>query len=228
MCGRFALNRALQQLLANVRANRIETNGRNFQPNNNIGPSDAAPVLTDNVIQLFVFGIQNGSGGNVLYNARSETVLEKFSRDITTRRCVVPVDGYFEFDKTKQPFYFHKTDADLMFLAGFYTKKGEFVILTREATKEARKVHTRMPIILSQNEVEQWQSEKWEQLIDIKPPMLIMYPVAKYALREGSHGEECIKRISQGGKQQLTMFDLFKAGKKEKPKEDIKKLLDNK
>ena len=115
-----------------------------------------------------------------------------------------------------------------MFLAGFYTKKGEFVILTREATKEARKVHTRMPIILSETEILQWQSEKWEQLIDVKPPLLIMYPVAKYALREGSHGEECIKRISQGGKQQLTMFDLFKSKTKEKPKENIKKLLDSK
>ena len=226
MCGRFALHRALQQLRANLRANRVETNGHDFQPNNNIAPSDPAPVFTNNTIQVFVFGIQSTTHGTPLYNARSETVSEKFARDITTRRCVIPVDGYFEFDKTKQPFYFHKSDEELMFLAGFYTKNGEFVILTRDATKEAKRVHDRMPIILSESEIEMWESEKWAQLIGVKPPVLIFYPVAKYALRPGSHGEECIKKISQGGKQQLTMFDVFKASKKEKPKTDIKKLLD--
>ena len=225
MCVRFALNRALEQLRANIRAHGIRTNGHNFQPSNNIAPTNPAPVVSQSTIQVFTFGIRNEARGNIICNARSETVSKVFSRDINARRCVIPADGYFEYDASKQPFFFHKKDNELLFFAGFYTEKGEFVILTRDASPKAKKIHERMPVIFTEKEIEQWESPKWAELLGISPAEVIFYPVSKYALRPGYYGAECIKKIDNG-KRQLTMFDVFKEAKKEKPKEELKQILE--
>lgn len=50
--------------------------------------------------------------GNKLINARSETVTEKpsFTAAAARRRCIVPADGYFEWEKrdgAKVPHYLH-------------------------------------------------------------------------------------------------------------------------
>ena len=227
MCVRFALNRALEQLRANIRARGIRTNGHNFQPSNNIAPTNPAPVVSQSTIQVYTFGIRNESRGNIICNARSETVTKVFSRDIQSRRCVIPADGYFEYDTSKQPFFFHKKDNELLFFAGFYTEKGEFVILTRDATRKAKKIHERMPIIITEKDIEQWESPKWNELLGVNPSedFIIFYPVSKYALRPGYYGSECIKKIDNY-KRQLTMFDVFKESKKGKPKEEMKDILE--
>lgn len=47
-------------------------------------------------------------------------------------RCFVIITGYYEWNKKKQPYVFHKTDMSIMFIAGLYNEKG-VVILTRDA-----------------------------------------------------------------------------------------------
>ncbi|EAY20424.1 putative ACR, COG2135 family protein [Trichomonas vaginalis G3] len=220
MCGRFALNRALTQLLANVNARRIQENGFQFNPSNNISPTNPAPILANQIIQLLKWGIQTGS--QPLINARSETVVEKFNKDIMTRRCVIPADGYFEWNKQSQPYFFHKRNNELLFLAGFYTQHNEFVILTRDSVNDIKKVHPRMPIILSQDEIALWESPKFEYFLKCNPPQIYFYPVSREALRPGYTGADCVKPIN-GSKQQLTMMDMFKSVKKDKP--DLKTML---
>eukprot|EP00892_Ulva_mutabilis_P001789 jgi/Ulvmu1/11610/UM008_0011.1 len=55
-----------------------------------------------------------------MFNARSETVLSKsiFSRLLKTNRCIVCVDGFYEWKdehKGKQPYYIYLKDKPLLF-----------------------------------------------------------------------------------------------------------------
>lgn len=68
-------------------------------------------------------------------NARSETVSQKFTSHIEKRRCLVIADGYFESNKSKQPFFFHNTKKDLVYLASFFNEQNEVVIITKKSWK---------------------------------------------------------------------------------------------
>src|SRR5690606_18322584 len=67
--------------------------------------------------------------GPPLINARIETVAEKrsFAKSLTTRRCILPGDGYYEWRKNgddarakKTPFFIHRADAAPLAFAGLY------------------------------------------------------------------------------------------------------------
>jgi putative SOS response-associated peptidase YedK len=193
MCGRFALNRGLGQLRAHVNARRVVANGRTFAPSNNIAPRDTAPVVAGDEVQLMAWGFPLREVN--LFNARSETVLQKFGRDIRERRCVVPADGFFEWTKERQPFYFKKPEDELLVLAAFYTTRGEFVILTREASDCVSKIHDRMPIILTLGQIPFWQGDHYSAMLNDKPPLLFSYPVSRAALGSGRSSEECVRPI---------------------------------
>jgi putative SOS response-associated peptidase YedK len=198
MCGRFALNRGLGQLRAHVNARRVVANGRAFAPSNNIAPGDSAPVVAGDSVELMAWGFPLRDTN--LFNARSETVSDKFSRHIRDRRCVVPADGFFEWTKQRQPFYFKKAEDELLFLAAFYTPQREFVILTRGASDCVSKVHDRMPIILSLAQIPVWQGNHWYAMLDDKPPLLYSYPVSRSALGSGRTGEECVRSLEENDK----------------------------
>ncbi|OHT02085.1 hypothetical protein TRFO_07269 [Tritrichomonas foetus] len=212
MCGRFALNRALGQLRANVNARRVNTNGQNFTPSNNIAPQRHVPVVTNNEISLMFWGVEKN--GNTLINARSENVQNVFNEDIAERRCVVPAEGYFEWDKTKQPHFFKRNNNELLFLAAVYTKRNCFTILTRSASQKLNKIHERMPIIFSLSQIALWESSHWRSMLDDKPPELSFYPVSKISLRPGYTGPECVTEIKI--KKQTDLLGFLKTQTKEK------------
>jgi putative SOS response-associated peptidase YedK len=104
-------------------------------------PSDIVPVMTG--LQTFApmkwgFAL---SGGKLLINARSETAATKpmFQEAMTTRRCIIPASGYFEWQKQGNRKVKHRFFADKpLYLAACYrhSRNGgpsEFVILTRAA-----------------------------------------------------------------------------------------------
>ncbi|UWX95928.1 SOS response-associated peptidase [Arthrobacter zhaoxinii] len=69
---------------------------------------------------------RDASVGVRAFNARSETVLEKptFREAVLSRRCAVPVDGYYEWKagpgKVRRPFYVSRADGSPIFFAGLY------------------------------------------------------------------------------------------------------------
>lgn len=107
-----------------------------------------------------------GSKRNLI-NARSETANYKtiFSESYSCRRCLIPTDYYFEWDhkKTAKPtkYTIRPESAGMFFLAGIYrlvpdSILPECVILTRESTTEITAIHNRMPVILQDQQVEEW------------------------------------------------------------------------
>jgi putative SOS response-associated peptidase YedK len=193
MCGRFALNRGLGQLRQQLGIQQLHQNDRTFVPSNNIAPRQIVPVVANAAIELMIWGSQRGNFHVI--NAVSETVGAKFRKDVQERRCVIPADGYFEWTKEKQPYFFKQFPDDLMFFAGIYTAHNQVMILTRAATDSLTWIHHRMPVILTGDQIQAWQSPDWKCVLDEVPPVLSWYPVARAALKLDSKGEECVRKI---------------------------------
>ena len=67
--------------------------------------------------------------GSRMINARAETLAEKpaFRRAFARRRCLLPADGFYEWQqvadgggKRKQPYYIYRSDGGVLAFAGLY------------------------------------------------------------------------------------------------------------
>ena len=120
------------------------------------------------------WGFPGFDSGKVIFNARSETVLEKkmFRESVLRRRAVIPASGFYEWNRAKEKAVFTRQPekngeeknraGNAMYLAGLYQWFGEeycFVILTTEANESMRPVHDRMPLVLGKEEAERWLSD---------------------------------------------------------------------
>lgn len=127
------------------------------------------------------WGITGGSG-SLIINARAESVRERpmFRNSIADRRLVIPAAGFYEWDRDKNKVTFSLPDRQILFLAGLYTldrNREAFVILTTRANRSMERVHDRMPLIISANEVSDWLFEpgKTGEFLQMTPPELTAF-----------------------------------------------------
>ena len=155
-------------------------------PRYNIAPTQQVPVIrlradASRELSLLRWGLvpswaQDPSIGQRMINARAETVASKpsYRAAFRRRRCLVPADGYYEWQKAgraKQPYYIRLRDEPLFAMAGLWEQwhdtGGElwetFAIITTEANQATRAIHDRMPVILSQQDYAQWLDPACEQ-----------------------------------------------------------------
>ncbi len=148
--------------------------------------------------------IRYGSG----LNAKSEKLFESnnYKKSALTRRCIVPVDGFYEPHTAKKngkdfkvPFYFHRKDDHPVNLAGIYAvtpdKMVTFTILTKAATPLFAKIHNkkfRRPVILKDADIDVWlddalnEREVMEVIGDDMPDAKInAYPISKDLYKRG-------------------------------------------
>ncbi|MCS4531383.1 SOS response-associated peptidase [Corynebacterium sp. ES2794-CONJ1] len=93
---------------------------------------------------------QSTPSGPPLFNARAETVTQKpsFKAAFARRRCLIPMNGYYEW-KHKEPFYIHATT--LMWAAGIYETHHNCLsttIITTQAIEPVAEIHHRMPLFI--------------------------------------------------------------------------------
>ena len=103
-----------------------------------------------------------------MINARAESVATKpsFREAFARRRCLVPVDGFYEWRRegsTKTPFWFHRPDRDVFALAGIWERRSAadgggygFAILTTDAGPDIADVHDRMPVLVPPAAFDAW------------------------------------------------------------------------
>lgn len=100
-------------------------------------------------------------------NAQSEKLFDHFiyKYSANTRRCLIPVDGFFEpheYNKKKYPYYIKRTDEQSFALAGLYTVLQDqltFTILTKIANPYFSEIHNikkRKPVLLNKNLEQTW------------------------------------------------------------------------
>lgn len=128
-------------------------------------------------------------------NARAETVATApmFADAYARRRCIVPVDGYYEWQasgRSKQPYAIAMKDRAPFGLAGLWENRkdpasGEwvrtFAILTVPANPLLAAIHDRMPVILRPSDYERWlgtESDPRDLLVPYPAEPMTMWPVS--------------------------------------------------
>lgn len=116
------------------------------------------------------------SGASRMINARAETVYEKpsFRNLVPARRCLVPVDGYYEWRTVsrpadrrspKEPVYVTRVDRTVMALGGLWTSWRETpdapsltscCLVTTAANDDLAAIHDRMPLVLEPDDWSAW------------------------------------------------------------------------
>jgi putative SOS response-associated peptidase YedK len=121
-------------------------------------------------------------------NAKAEGIESKpaFRKAFERRRCLVPVDNFYEWKKTgtsKQPYAIALADRGIMALAGlwenWHSPAGEwvrsFAIVTTEPNELCAELHNRMPVILAPEAWPAWLGEEPADEAQLKS-LLAPYP----------------------------------------------------
>jgi len=191
MCGRYKISKPVSKTVDLVKTNIKVEDTDNY----NAHPSQKLPIIISytngKALELYEWGLIPGWSRKLekfspLINARQETLMEKvtFKNLIQTSRCVVPVDGYYEWkreDKSKVPYYFTKEDDEIMFFAAIH-QNNQFCLITREATEKVSAIHHREPLIINQNQINNYlniKKDAIEILNSIKPPVLKFHEISK-------------------------------------------------
>jgi putative SOS response-associated peptidase YedK len=105
----------------------------------------------------------------LLINARSETVLERpaFKNAMKRRRCLIPADGYYEWQASegrRRPHFIHRRDGTPIGLAGlaetWIGPNGEeldtVAIVTAPASADLAVLHDRVPVTIAPDDFDRW------------------------------------------------------------------------
>lgn len=178
-----------------------------------MAPSERALVRVREVPELIAmrWGLvpswaKEPSFGNKTFNARVETVATKptFRDAFAKRRCVVPVDGFYEWQGAKgnKVPHFIRAQKGSLLLAGLWEKADEatFTILTMEPNSLVRELHDRMPLALDAESLKLWfQDGPLDHValdeIQTRAKKVAMQEHAVGPLR--SDGPECIQPAAQ-------------------------------
>jgi putative SOS response-associated peptidase YedK len=174
MCGRYVIispPEALRRLFG-------YSEQPNFPARYNIAPTQPVPAVTfandARHFRLMRWGllpawVKDPRRFTLLINARAETVLEKpaFSNAMKRRRCLVPADGYYEWQtsgKLKQPYFIYRRDRQPIGFAGLMETwlgpNGEeldtLAIVTTAASAELAGLHHRVPVTIAAGDFDRW------------------------------------------------------------------------
>ena len=206
MCGRFTLKTDPKVIASQFRVSSIailegriadltsptipagQVDGGLFHPNFNVAPTHQIPAIVtqddQTLMAAFTWGLvptwaKDPAIGSRMINARSETAAEKpsFRSALVKRRCIVPADGWYEWQGSpgkKTPFYFSAVTGEVLGLAGIYESwkqpDGQLLwsaaILTQEARADFSYIHDRMPVLLTQEMQDVWISAAASPLND--------------------------------------------------------------
>ncbi|WP_370324048.1 SOS response-associated peptidase [Euzebya sp.] len=187
MCGRYVATKDADGLVAFFMLDERDPRSRDERvrwdgpASYNVAPTDQVPALVRHDGQLVLTGFRWGlvpfwaedpKIGARMINARAETVATKsaFAESFEQRRCLLPADGFFEWQKLdgqRLPWFVHRTDGEPMVFAGIWstwrdrsTSDGHRLltcsILTTDANHTLEDVHDRMPVVLEREEWDAW------------------------------------------------------------------------
>ncbi len=170
-------------------------------PDYNVAPSKRAPVVLTRTprsdpqgpatrqLRLLTWGLVPSWAKDVkigmrFINARAETALESgpFARAALARRCLVPADGWYEWQASptvvdakgkprKQPFFIHRDDDAPLAFAGLYEFWRDpgvpdrddplawltsFTVITTAAEPGLDRIHDRQPLVLEPDDWGTW------------------------------------------------------------------------
>jgi putative SOS response-associated peptidase YedK len=190
------------------------------QPDFNIAPTKQAPVVLTRAVRgdadasptrqlrLLTWGLVPSWSKDIkvglrMINARSESLLDKssFARAAASRRCLVPADGWYEWQVSptavdtkgnprRQPFFVHRSDGAPLAMAGLYEfwrdrSLGEddpdawlttYAIITSAAEPGLDRIHDRQPLVLERKDWDDWLDPTQTDLASVKAHLAFSGP----------------------------------------------------
>ena len=243
MCGRFVSARKRLELLEEfgVERDRVAASpDPEPAPDYNVAPTKKIfavlerPAREDEPqareLRVLRWGLvpswaKEASIGSRMINARAETVAVKpaFRRAFTKRRCILPADGYYEWQaisdggkKRKQPYFIYRTDGGALAFAGIYELWRDdslpddherawlwtAAIITTQATDDVGQIHDRMPMVITPEHWADWldpaNTEPGQIHAAMLPAMaggLTSHPVSMAVNTVRNNGPELIKPL---------------------------------
>lgn len=217
MCGGFSLT-----VQKNIIKKRFKaTPDGIISPNFNARPGQKLPVILNanpgKVVMArwgYLPHFIKDSKMRAQINARAETIAEKpfFSDSFKKRRCIVPSDGFYEWQKVgggKQPYRIVLKSGEPFGFAGIWDmgidEKGNelpvFTIITTVANAVLEPIHDRMPVILRLEDEKKWMDENLpvgEAKAMLKPypsGEMRAYKVSKLVNYPGNNSPEVISEV---------------------------------
>jgi putative SOS response-associated peptidase YedK len=230
MCGRFTLRTPATVLIEHFDIDvHNETQLALFDPRYNIAPTqDVIVVRADaatgrRAASMMRWGLlpswtKQITSGPPVINARSETLAEKpaFRTALRSRRCLIPADGFYEWQLTpgggkgkKQPCYIHRPDGNPFAFAGLWetwkSPDSQLVIesctiVTTSANAALASLHDRMPVILAPNDYGLWLDANVSEPAKLQHMLapcgndeLVAEPVSTHVNRVANDDPRCIE-----------------------------------
>jgi putative SOS response-associated peptidase YedK len=181
MCGRFVSSSTSDEIAQYFDAEPPTEAA--IEPSWNVAPTnDVYVVLQDGGTRrvashhwgLVPFWAKTPAIGSKMINARAEGLAEKgaFKHAFRTRRCIVPVDAFYEWQKVpgqkaKQPYLIARSDGEPLAFAGLWEewrgpdRDGDerlrsASIITTAPNDLMATIHDRMPVILPPTAWDAW------------------------------------------------------------------------
>jgi putative SOS response-associated peptidase YedK len=264
MCGRFASARKRVELLEEfgVQRDRVDAD---LDPDYNVAPTkkvyavltrhashgDDGPAEPDapaerqlRVVRwgLVPYWAKDPAIGSRMINARAETIAEKpaFRRAFTRRRCLLPADGFYEWQqvldgdkKRKQPHYIYRADGGVLAFAGLYElwrdpsvpedHEGSWLwtttIITTSAQDEVGRIHDRMPMVIESAAWQDWLDPDNTDAADVRRLLvpavsggLTSHPVSTVVNNVRNNGPQLTDLLVQDGPVSVSPSSLPRSG----------------
>lgn len=220
MCGRYTITVTMEELMARYFVN--DSTIINYSPKYNAAPMQQIPAVintgSSNKLGELRWGLvpswaKDDKIGSKMINARAESLLEKpsFKRLVSTRRCIIPSDGFYEWKQqgsSKQPMRIVMRDGAIFSMAGLYdiwmdaegNRLSTCTIITTTPNDLMAEIHNRMPVILKPEDEEKWLSRENQDatllmklLKPYDPNQMRAYPVSAAVGNVRNDTKELIK-----------------------------------
>jgi len=215
MCGRFTSYKNLNKL-KNIF--NITNSDFNISQSYNISPGQNVNIIMTYKFENYLLASNWGynfinsktQNRQIVINSRIETINSKllFKDSFLKRKCIIPVNGYFEWSKKdgeKIPYLIKLGDGELIYFAGVWRKekynddkRRVFSIITKAANEKINEIHHRMPVVLNANNAQDYLETKDNNLIfdNFEDVDLSFSEVSKHVNNPKNNDEKCITTIN--------------------------------
>ena len=244
MCGRYVSVRSNADLTREFDA--VDSTDALWEgPNYNVAPTDSIRAVVNRPLRdaegnpadtptrqlrVVTWGLipswaRDRSTQSRMFNARVEGVSRSnaFKRAYAKRRCLIPADGWYEWQTVdtaqgtrKQPIFMTPDDGHPIAFAGLYEFWGEqgrtvtsATILTAPAAGVLTRIHPRMPLVLPRRAWKRWLDPDVEDPADLLGPWdevsgehLELRPVSPAVNRVDNNGPELLDELASEPEEQ--------------------------
>ena len=224
MCGRYVSSSSVAVLESYLSVDEVKADP--LEERYNVAPTDPVYAVVERdgarLLGTMKWGLvpwfsKDPKTGAKMINARAESVPTKpaFRRAFEKRRCLIPADGFYEWQKregkSKLPFFIHGADGRPIVFAGLWevwreSEEAEPLrtcsIITTTANDLLRPIHDRMPVVLPPERWAEWldpTNDDFEGLRSLLAPapndLLELYPVSTKVNSVRNDGPELLERV---------------------------------